>query len=405
MDIKHIEGGVCAPAGFAAAGIAAGIKKNGGEDLMMILSEADCSAAAVYTRNKVVGAPITVTRDNISNGRAKGILCNSGNANTCNADGLHIARRCCGIAAEAAELVPSDFIVASTGVIGEQLPLAPFESGIPKLVEALSGEGSDMAARAIMTTDTVKKEFAVEFELDGKQCRMGAIGKGSGMINPNMATMLIFITTDAAIDSGLLQEALTEVTGATLNQICVDGDTSTNDMAAILANGRAGNSRINSKNDDYATFASALMDVLTRMSRALAADGEGATRLIECRVLGAPDITIARRVAKSIVASDLVKAAVHGADANWGRVLCAIGYTAGNFNVDNVSLAVSSAAGEVLVCERSSRKDFDEEYATRILSENEVVFTANLHCGSYGAAAWGCDLTCDYVKINGDYRS
>jgi glutamate N-acetyltransferase/amino-acid N-acetyltransferase len=401
--MKHIEGGVCAPRGFRAAGLWSGIKKNGEPDLMMILSGGRCAAAACYTQNKVQGAPLAVTRKNIADGYARGILCNSGNANTCNPDGAAVAERCCDLAARAAGLDAADFVVASTGVIGRPLPAGPFESGIPRLVERLDTNGSAGAARAIMTTDTTIKEFAVEFRLDGTACRIGAIGKGSGMINPHMATMLVFITTDARIEPALLQTLLREEVNVSLNQICVDGDTSTNDMTVLLAGGLAGNGPLTEEN--CGAFREALHDVCVRMSRSLAADGEGATKLLECTVRGAPSGEIARAAAKSVIASDLFKAAIFGRDANWGRALCAIGYTAGAFDASRVSLTLQSAAGEVLVCRNSAYSPYSEEEATAILSEDEIRVLVDLHDGACAGTAWGCDLTYDYVRINGDYRS
>ncbi len=404
--MKQIPGGVCAAQGFKAAGIHAGMKEGRERpDLAMILCETRCAAAAVYTQNKVCGAPISVTRRHIKDGYARAILCNSGNANTCNPNGIEVARQCCALAAKETGIRPEDVIVASTGVIGQELKVTPFENGMPRLVKELSAEGSANAAQAIMTTDTVLKEFAVEFELNGKPCRLGAIGKGSGMINPNMATMLIFLTTDAAIAHSLLQEALEEVCAQSLNQICIDGDTSTNDMAAILASGLAGNGEIQDKNDDYDSFCAALLDVCVRMSRALARDGEGATKLLTCEVQNAPTEELARAVSKSVIASDLFKAAMFGGDANWGRVLCAIGYTPGDFSAEHISVVLKSAAGEIKVCENSAHYEFSEEKAAKILAEEEIQILISLHDGHASGTAWGCDLTYDYVKINGDYRS
>ncbi|MDL2236586.1 bifunctional glutamate N-acetyltransferase/amino-acid acetyltransferase ArgJ [Christensenellaceae bacterium OttesenSCG-928-K19] len=406
MNIQGIPGGVCAAKGFKAGGIHSGIKPGSEKpDLAMILCETQCSTAAVYTQNKVKGAPILLTQQNIQNGYARGILVNSGNANTCNPDGMEIAQKCCNLAAQATGLDAADFIIASTGVIGQALPLEPFERGIPQLTSQLSAEGSGAAARAIMTTDTVPKEFAVEFTLSGKACRLGGIGKGSGMINPNMATMLVFVTTDAAIEPALLQQALSEVTAVTFNQICIDGDTSTNDTLAVLASGLAGNPVITERNEDYTMFCAALRDVCTKISRALAADGEGATKLLECVVSNARTEETALAIAKTVIASDLFKAAMFGADANWGRVLCAIGYTPGDFSADHVSLSLKSKAGEVLVCKESAYHPYSEEDASRVLAEKEIQVLIDMHDGSKSGTAWGCDLTYDYVKINGDYRS
>ncbi len=403
--MKHIDGGVCAPAGFRAGGVASGIKKNGTADLAMICSDVQCAAAACYTQNKVKGAPLVVTQKNLQNGSASVILCNSGNANTCNPDGIAVAEACCKLAAQAMEISPENVVVASTGVIGQALSVQPFETGMPQLAKALCYTGSADAAKAIMTTDTAAKEFAVEFVVDGKTCRLGAIGKGSGMINPNMATMLIFITTDVAIDAALLEYALQQEVKASFNQICVDGDTSTNDMVAILANGMAGNAPIAQGSEGYMAFCAALNDVCVRMSRCIAADGEGATKLLECHVAGAPTTKLARAIAKSVIASDLFKSAMFGQDANWGRALCAIGYTAGDFDAGKVSLTLKSAAGEVLVCRNSAHHPFSEELAATVLSEQEIQILIDMNDGHKCGTAWGCDLTYDYVKINGDYRS
>ncbi|GHU83694.1 arginine biosynthesis bifunctional protein ArgJ [Bacteroidia bacterium] len=371
----------------------------------MVLCQRECTAAAVYTQNKVQGAPITITRENISNGRAWGILVNSGNANTCNPDGLDVARKCCALAAQATGLRPEDFVLASTGVIGQALPIEPFAEGIPALVPALSEGGSTLAARAIMTTDTVEKEFAVEFTVEGTRCRLGAIGKGSGMIDPNMATMLVFLTTDANIAPDMLQQALRREVAGTLNQICIDGDMSTNDTTAILASGMAGNAPIIGEGEAFDVFCAALREVLVRMARALAADGEGATKLLECRVSGAPDESLARAIAKSVISSDLVKAAMFGEDANWGRVLCAIGYAPGAFSVEHVSVAMQSAAGQVQVCKDAAHLPYSEEQAALVLAQDVIEILVDLGQGEASGIAWGCDLSYDYVKINGDYRT
>lgn len=406
MKFEYIQGGVCAAKGFTAGGIHSGIRHNKSKaDLAMILSDTQCSAAAVYTQNKVKGAPLLVTKKNIANGYAQGILCNSGNANTCNPNGIEIAETCCQLAAAATGLQPHDFAIASTGVIGQELPIEPFETGIPPLVAALTEDGSSHAATAIMTTDTKMKEFAVSFQLGGKLCHMGAIGKGSGMINPNMATMLIFLTTDAAISPAMLQKALREETVHSFNQICVDGDTSTNDMAFIMASGKAKNTVIETENQDYSVFCTALHQLCVAVSRSIAADGEGATKMLECQVHNAPTATLARAIAKSVIASDLLKAAMFGADANWGRVLCAIGYTPGDFSIDGVSLTIKSTAGEILVCKNAAHFPFSEEQAAIILAEQEIQLIIDMNAGTESGTAWGCDLTYDYVKINGDYRS
>lgn len=415
MNYKEIEGGVCAAKGFKAGGIRCGIRTGGAngpstgkKDLSMIVSDAPCATAAVYTQNKVKGAPLTVTARHIKNGFSRGMLCNSGNANTCAPGGLEIAKKCCELAARATGLAPEDFVVASTGVIGQELSLVPFEQGLPKLAADLSESGNGAAAEAIMTTDTTKKEVAVEFTLGGTVCRMGAMAKGSGMINVNMATMLMFITTDAAIAPALLQKALSGETVLSLNQVYIDGDTSTNDMAVVFANGAAGNPPVEADGDDYKTFCGALHAVCRALSKMLAADGEGATKMLACKVTGAPDDATARAIAKSIIGSDLFKSAMFGADANWGRALCAIGYTPGDFAVDDIALTLESKTGSVQVCEHSAHKPYSEEEASKILAENEISILVDMGVaqtpGGEGEA-WGCDLTYDYVKINGDYRS
>lgn len=403
--IKYAEGGICAAKGFQAAGTASGIKKSGKKDLALIVSDAMCSAAAVYTTNKVKGAPLKVTKENISDGQAQAILCNSGNANTCAEGGVEIAVKACGLAAESLGLSAKDIVVCSTGVIGEELPLAPFERGIPVLAAQLDESGSGSAAQAIMTTDTVPKEIAVAFELGGKACHIGGIAKGSGMINPNMATMLAFLTTDVDISPEMLQRALLADVQSSFNQICVDGDTSTNDMAVVLANGLAGNDRITSEGVEFDEFVAALHEVTAFLAKRLARDGEGATKLIECKVNGAPDEKTARQISKTVIASDLLKAAMFGADANWGRVLCAIGYAEGDFTTDEIDVYIRSAKGGVSVCEGSRHKPYSEEHASEILAEEEITIEVDMHQGSGSATAWGCDLTYDYVRINGDYRS
>lgn len=406
MPVLEIPGGICAAKGFLASGIHCGIRHNTSkQDLAIIVSEVDCTAAAVYTQNKVKGAPLIVTKNNIQNGVARGIICNSGNANTCAPGGLKTAKACCEIAAKATGLNPENFVIASTGVIGQELPLAPFVEGIPKAVAALSKDGGQDAAAAIMTTDTKMKEYAIEFKLDGAPCRIGIIGKGSGMVQPNMATNLFFITTDAAITSPLLQDALRTVTQVTFNQVSIDGDTSTNDMAVVLANGLANNPMIADKTSAYLDFCTHLQAVCTWMCRAIAADGEGATKLLECHVTGAPTTEMARAIAKSVIASNLLKAAMFGADANWGRILCAIGYTPGDFSVEQVSVTLKSKAGSVLVCRQSAHSPYSEEDASRILAEDKIWIEVDLENGPAEGVAWGCDLTYDYVKINGDYRS
>ncbi len=406
MKFKKIPGGLCASQGFQAAGAHCGIRRNTEKkDMMLVVCDVSCNSAAVYTQNKVKGAPILLTQHNLQNGKARGILCNSGNANTCSPGGLDIAKACCKLAADATNLASEDFIIASTGVIGQELPMAPFESGIPMLAASLSTNGGSDAADAIMTTDTKRKEYAYEFTLGGKTCHIGAIGKGSGMINPNMATMLIFITTDVAISSELLQAALLEETTMSFNQLYVDGDTSTNDTMAIMASGLAKNDCICDKNEEYLLFCEALHKISVKMCRSIAADGEGATKLLECHVQNAPTAELGRKIAKSVVASDLCKTAMFGEDANWGRVLCAIGYTPGDFSVDNISLVLKSDVGEVLVCKNSIHHPFSEEEASKVLGEDSIQILIDMHNGQESGVAYGCDLTYDYVKINGDYRT
>ena len=404
--MKEIQGGVCAPAGFTAAGVHCGIRKNKTKkDLALLYSEVPCAAAAVYTKNLVKGAPITVTRENLADGRAQAVLCNSGNANTCNADGPAVARRMCELAADACGIDARDVIVASTGVIGQGLDVSPIEASVGALKDALSPDGSRDAAEAIMTTDTAVKEFAVSFTAGGRECRLGGIAKGSGMIHPNMATMLVFLTTDCAIAPELLQKALSADADDSFNMISVDGDTSTNDMVCILANGRAGNLPIDAEGADYDAFAEALAFVTRRLCRAIAKDGEGATKLLECRVRGARSLSDARILAKSVVCSSLVKAAMFGADANWGRVLCAVGYAGVETDPNGIDVSFSSAAGAVRVCESGAGVDFSEEEAKAVLSADEIRIDVALRDGGAEATAWGCDLTYDYVRINGDYRT
>lgn len=403
--MKMIDGGVCAAKGYKANGTHCGIRKNRTKrDISLIVSDVPASAAAVYTTNLVKGAPLAVTKQNISNGVARAVICNSGNANTCNADGEEIARKMCGLVEKYTGIPASDVVVASTGVIGQPLDIAPIENGMQELVSGL-GSNSDYAAEGIMTTDTVKKEVAVEFELDGKTCRMGGIAKGSGMIHPNMATMLVFITTDANISSHMLQKALSGDVGDTFNMISIDGDTSTNDMAVVLANGMAGNTEIMTDGRDFEIFMKALNTVNVQLCRMIAGDGEGATKLLECKVSGAADVQTAKTVAKSVICSSLTKAAMFGADANWGRVLCAVGYSGADVDVKKISCAFKSAAGQISVCENGAGIEFSEELAKKILSEDEIEILVDLHESGFSATAWGCDLTYDYVKINGDYRT
>ena len=401
-----ITGGVCAAQGFLASGVHCGIRKNKDKkDLGLIYSTVPAHAAAVYTTNLVKGAPLTVTKEHLQNGTAQAVICNSGNANTCNANGIEIARQMSELLAQQLTILPSDVIVASTGVIGQPLDIEPIAAGIPFLAGSLSECGSGDAAEAIMTTDTEKKEIAVTFTLGGKTCTLGGIAKGSGMIHPNMATMLVFLTTDAAISGAMLQKALSTDVQSTFNMVSVDGDTSTNDMVAILANGLAGNEEITAEGPDFTAFMEALNTVTVWLCRKLAGDGEGATKLLECKVTGAATEAVAKTVAKSIICSSLTKAAMFGADANWGRVLCAIGYSGADVDVRKVNVAFHSPKGTVAVCENGAGIPFSEEEAKTVLLEKEIDILVALQSGPCGATAWGCDLTYDYVKINGDYRT
>ncbi|MBQ8215216.1 MAG: bifunctional glutamate N-acetyltransferase/amino-acid acetyltransferase ArgJ [Clostridia bacterium] len=403
--VNYIEGGVCAAKGFLAAGIHCGIRKNRQKrDLALILSEKKASAAAVYTTNLVKGAPLQVTKDHIENGYAQAVICNSGNANTCNADGIEIAEKMCDLVAEKLPVAAEDVVVASTGVIGQRLSLDPIAAGMDALVADLGNNG-DHAAEAIMTTDTVKKEVAVSFQVGGVTCKIGGIAKGSGMIHPNMATMLVFITTDCAISPAMLQKALSGDIKSTFNMVSVDGDTSTNDMVTVLANGMAGNPEIVSEGADFEEFMKALNGVTVALCRMIAGDGEGATKLLECAVSGAKDIETARTVAKSVICSSLLKAAMFGADANWGRVLCAIGYSGAKVDVNKIDVDFRSKAGTVSVCRGGAGIDFSEEIAKKVLSEKEIEILVALNDGDCSSTAWGCDLTYEYVKINGDYRT
>lgn len=404
--MKIISGGVTAAQGFEANGIHCGIRKNRvKKDLALIVSKQKATAAAVYTTNLVKGAPLTVTKNHIADGYAQAIICNSGNANTCNANGIEIAELMSEKTAQVLGLPANDIVVASTGVIGQPLDITPIADGLPALAEGLSSGGGSAAAEAIMTTDTIAKEVAVEFTLGGKTCRMGGIAKGSGMIHPNMATMLVFITTDAAISSDMLQKALSGDIANTFNMISIDGDTSTNDMVTVLANGMAGNEMITEENEDFKTFMTALNTINVELCRLIAGDGEGATKLLECKVKGGKTDAATKTVAKSVICSSLLKAAMFGADANWGRVLCAIGYSGADVNVNTIDVSFRSAKGEIAVCEKGSGVDFSEEKAKEILLEKEIEILIDLGEGDFSASAWGCDLTYDYVKINGDYRT
>ncbi len=404
--MEWIKGGVCAAKGFLASGVHCGIRKNKTKkDLALIVSKTRAAAASIYTTNLVKGAPIYVTKENIQDGYGQAIICNSGNANTCNADGLNIARGMCGLVAKHLSISALDVIVASTGVIGQPLSLTPIAEHMAALAEALSAHGEGAAAEAIMTTDTIKKEAAVSFEIGGKTCRLGGMAKGSGMIHPNMATMLVFLTTDAAISPEMLQKALTRDTQDTFHMISVDGDTSTNDMVSILANGQAGNDPIFGEGEAFETFLKALNAVTSALCKAIAKDGEGATKLLTCIAAGAADKETARKVAKSVICSSLLKAAMFGADANWGRVLCAIGYSGAAVDVTKIDVSFSSAAGHIAVCKNGAGIPFSEETAKDVLCSGEITIQVDLNDGDQTATAWGCDLTYDYVKINGDYRT
>ena len=409
MEFKLIDGGVCAAKGFKASGLYCGIKNNPTKknDIALLVSDVICNTAGVYTQNKVKGAPVIVTKKNLekSGGKAIAVIVNSKNANTCNADGEEKAEKMCSMTAEALGIKPCEVVVASTGVIGQILPIEPIEKAIPVLKENLSYEGNEAAAVAIMTTDTFKKEYAVEFEVGGKVCRMGGMAKGSGMIHPNMATTLNFITTDAAVSSEMVKKALSEIVKITYNCLSVDGDQSTNDTCMLMANGLSGNKEITSEGEDYEIFKAALYEVMSNLTRMLAKDGEGATKLLTCICKGAPDLDTAIIVAKSVIRSPLFKCAMFGEDANWGRILCAIGYAEAEFDINNVSVDLSSKAGKIHVCENGAGVEFSEDEAKKVLSEDEIFIDINLFEGDKEATAWGCDLTYDYVKINGDYRT
>jgi len=404
--MKIISGGVCAAKGFKANGIHCGIRKNKiKKDLALVVSDTVCTAAAVYTTNLVKGAPLLVTKSHISNGKAQAIICNSGNANTCNANGIEIAEKMSELVASKTNINANDVVVASTGVIGQPLDIAPIKEGMDELVGGLSYNGNLDSAEAIMTTDTISKQVAVEFTIGDKTCRIGGMAKGSGMIHPNMATMLVFITTDVNITSDMLQKALSNDIQNTFNMISIDGDTSTNDMVTVLANGMAGNELIDKEDNNYKTFMTALNTVTIGLCKMIAGDGEGATKLLECLVSGAKDLDTAKKVAKSVICSSLLKAAMFGADANWGRVLCAIGYSGASVDVNKIDVSFKSIKGEIEVCKMGSGVDFSEEKAKEILLEKEIEILVDLNDGEYNSKAWGCDLTYDYVKINGDYRT
>ena len=405
MSINIIDGGVCAAKGFKANGIHCGVRKNKlKRDIALILSEVPAAAAGVYTTNLVKGAPIHVTKKHIENGYAKAIICNSGNANTCNADGIEVAEQMCQLTAEALGIGADDVVVASTGVIGQKLDITPIKNGMAELVAGL-GDHSDYAAEGIMTTDVIKKEIALSFEIGGVECKIGGIAKGSGMIHPNMATMLVFITTDCKIAPEMLKKALSTDIKNTFNMVSIDGDTSTNDTVVVLANGMAGNREITAEGEDFDEFMKALNSLTVHLCKMIAADGEGATKMLECKVTGADCECKAKKVAKSVICSSLVKAATFGADANWGRILCAAGYSGADIDVNKIDVKFRSSAGEVLVCENGAGVDFSEEVAKKVLLEKEIEILIELNSGDFSATAWGCDLTYDYVKINGDYRT
>lgn len=415
MSFKTVEGGICAAKGYKANGLYCGIKRPANDDpsvkhkndICLFTSDVVANAAAVYTQNKVKGAPILVTKKNleISGGKAIAVIANSKNANTCNADGEEKASKMCELVANELGVPQEQVIVASTGVIGQILPIEPIMSAVPELAKGLCYNKHLEAATAIMTTDTVKKEYAVKFDINGVECTLGGMTKGSGMIHPNMATTLNFITTDCAISSEMLQKALSEIVKVTYNCLSIDGDQSTNDMVTLLANGLAFNDEITTECDEYETFKAALYEVMANLTRMLAKDGEGATKLLECVCSGAKDKDTAIIVAKSVVCSTLFKAAMFGEDANWGRVLCAIGYADAEFDINKVDVDLASDKGEIAVCRNGAGVEFSEEKASVVLSSDEIYININLNDGDGQATAWGCDLTYDYVKINGDYRT
>ena len=405
---QYVDGGVCAAQGFQANGLNCGLnpikEKN---DLCLLVSDTSCDVAAVYTKNKVKGAPILVTKKHLSKTKGKGraVIANSKNANTCNRDGEEKAEQMCVLAAKALGIQTEEVLVASTGVIGQVLPIEPIEAAISDLVKGLSYQGNEKAMQAIMTTDTVPKQVAVEFLVEGKTVRIGGMAKGSGMIHPNMATTLNFITTDLAISSEMMQKALQELISVTYHCLSIDGDTSTNDMVCVMANGMAENKKITEDGEAYQMFRQGLFIVMMNLTRMLAKDGEGASKLLECICSGAPDWGTAIAVAKSVIVSPLFKCAMFGEDANWGRILCAVGNAKAEFEIDKVDVKLASLAGELPVCQDGSGVAFSEEFAEKVLKEDEIQILIDLKQGTASATAWGCDLTYDYVKINGDYRS
>ena len=407
MDFRFIDGTITTPQGFTGAAICGGIKEDNTtkKDIMMVKCDTLCNAAAVYTKNLVKSDAILVTQEHLKNGKAQAIVANSGNANTCNADGYKKASDVCKLCASTLNIAEDDVIVASTGVIGVPLPLEPFEHKLYLMKKMMSSENGSDCAEAIMTTDTVKKEMAMEMTIDGKTVTVGGIAKGSGMIHINMGTMLSFVTTDCAISSKMLEEALKEAVEDSYNMVSVDGDTSTNDTLAIMASGKAGNKEITTKNEDYKTFVAGLTEAFKSLAKQLAKDGEGATKLLICDVSGAKTKKDAVGVAKTVIGSSLVKTAMFGADANWGRVLCAIGYSGMDVDISKVKVTFKSEGGEVLVCENGAGVGFDEDEAKEVLSCDTVIINIELNDGEGFAEAYGCDLTYDYVKINGDYRT
>lgn len=407
MDFRFIDGTITTPQGFTGAAICGGIKEGNTtkKDIMMVKCDTLCNAAAVYTKNLVKSDAILVTQEHLKNGKAQAIVANSGNANTCNADGYKKASDVCKLCASTLNIAEDDVIVASTGVIGVPLPLEPFEHKLYLMKKMMSSENGSDCAEAIMTTDTVKKEMAMEMTIDGKTVTVGGIAKGSGMIHINMGTMLSFVTTDCAISSKMLEEALKEAVEDSYNMVSVDGDTSTNDTLAIMASGKAGNKEITTKNEDYKTFVAGLSEAFKSLAKQIAKDGEGATKLLICDVSGAKTKKDAVGVAKTVIGSSLVKTAMFGADANWGRVLCAIGYSGMDVDISKVKVTFKSEGGEVLVCENGAGVGFDEDEAKKVLSCDTVIINIELNDGEGFAEAYGCDLTYDYVKINGDYRT
>ena len=407
--LKFIDGGVCAAQGFKAAGIHVGVKTHASwkKDVALIVSDVDCAAAAMFTTNAVKAAPIHIDKKHLADGKARAIIANSGNANACAPHGEENAEKMCAAAAKAIGCKAEDVLVSSTGVIGQTINIQAIEDGVPELYGALarSAEASDAAAHAIMTTDTVKKEVAVETTVGGKTVRMGGIAKGSGMIHPNMGTMLCFLTTDCAISPEMIRTALLETVNVSFNRISVDGDTSTNDSCIVLANGLAGNETITAKGPDYDAFLEALQALCMELAKKMASDGEGAKHLITCNVQGAKDEAQAETVSKSVVSSTLTKAAIFGADANWGRVLCAMGYSGAAFDPEKVDVHFASAAGDIAVCQQGRGLDFDEALAKKILTEHDVEILITMGEGSATCTCWGCDITYDYIKINGDYRT